>query len=256
MEPGVRTPNASDMQVHDLLVQQEGADHQTSTCWICQQSTNDTTPPEGTDVDLQAQLDQATADRDAATAKVTEQDGVIADLRSQLDALTEKVAAQDADTRIADLERRLGEAEGRADTAEAAADAARTEFATFKAELQEIDDKRAEDARIADLASTRKAAVEDLGYTADFVTDERVARWARLPEDEWTGVFDSLTDAKPAGAPTREPASDGRTEITDADGNPVDPQKVADFGDQPPATDATGGGFRGLLRQRELIEQL
>jgi hypothetical protein len=136
---------------------------------------------------LQAKLDELTAAKDAegVEAKISEikaqYDGEVAELQTQLDAVT--------------IER----------------DTYKSEFETFKAELQEAADAASAEAAAEARKEERVAAVKEVANFSDDDIEARSTRWAALNDEDFASLIEdykSVAEAAKAAAAGSEDKSD------------------------------------------------
>ena len=214
MNPTVKVPTASDLQVHDLLIETDPDNHPTD-CWICkaQRPGGDGVDTVEDTVDLEAQIAQLQADRAARDTELSQLRDQLAarDTDARIADLEAKVA--DAEAKVADAEAKVADAEAKVQVAEANTAAVQQAFDTYKAEIEALADADAAEAARVARGEARKSAVLALGYDARkaedatdrFITDVRVETWSNMDDATWDTVFAALESAKPAPGETRDP---------------------------------------------------
>lgn len=231
------------VRLHDeaLELMPKGARHDASLCPICidraSQTTSETPPTDAGRSDDQTDPNLATeggkqhmdtltketheALMSQAVERATEQASArIAELEGQVSSLTEERDSAQAEN--ANLTTENARLNGELDTAQVGLKAKEDEVSQLKTDIEERD----EQARLAEIASTRAQQVRNLklGFTEEQIS-EKASRWAQTTDEDWAERLEEWKTLRPEGstAPTTDDtagsAMSGSNEADDASSN-------------------------------------
>ena len=205
-------------EIHDQLLasKPESANHDAAGCKFCIEAlaapSSEPVPTGGPKVS-----DPKTYTEDEMTALITSKVAdATKDLQAKLEAFESQVSESEVQAKIdeakAEGEAKAAELQTELDTAAIALKTAEDELTALKTYLDEEKAKADEAAQIAAVSEERKNAVAEVAsFRDDYVTEERIARWAKMGEEEFAALLEDYKAASakkpPAPAPKKIPAT-------------------------------------------------